>query len=523
MFSRNRHRDYQPVGDLAHDHAEEPLLESFELEEGHEKPPPRPPVTPRSIIYYLCLNPTRLCGLGRGRWKRLIVRCILFFFIASLMLLFITPIFNPSYSIRPAHYKGNNPHNEKVFIAANIIDEDMIRGPWGNAVKNLVELIGPDNVYLSIYENDSGDGVKNALHELSAVVKCRSNIISGHIDLDKFPRIQILPNDSRIKRLSYLAQVRNHAIEPIEYTNATTSTSTITKFDKLLFLNDVVFSPRDAADLLFATGVSTTGRTTYHAACAMDYINPLKFYDRFAMRDHEYYEAGLPFFPWFVNGGRNADSFHDVMAMSDSVRVKSCWGGMVAFEAKWFRQQDLPQKPERELKALRFRSEPDAFWDASECCLIHADLEALVTDSHLGTQARIFVNPYIRTAYDANTFSWLEFTRRFERLFTVPHMLIGWLLRQPWAAVRRNDPVGRTISRREWTYQAPARPPPKDQKFGIADIPQFGRWETVQRQATPGGWCGFPFLLALKNEYKPGERRWEKIFEPPGANRPAFT
>jgi hypothetical protein len=154
--------------------------------------------------------------------------------------------------------------------------------------------------------------------------------------------------------------------------------------------------------------------------------------------------------------------------------------------------------------------------------LIHADLEQLVQQSHLGTQARIFVNPYIRVAYDPSTFSWLEFARRFERLFTLPHMIVGWFLRQPWAAARRLEPVGRTVSRREWQYQAPSNMP-KDRKYSTAEIAQFGHWETVQRTATPGGWCGFPFLLAMKNQYKTGERRWEKLFEPAGANRGSFT
>lgn len=88
-------------------------------------------------------------------------------------LVIITPIFNPSYTKRPAHYTGTNPHNEKVFIATNIVDEKMIRGPWGTAVAGLVDLIGPENVFLSVYENDSGEGVKAALRELKEKLKCK--------------------------------------------------------------------------------------------------------------------------------------------------------------------------------------------------------------------------------------------------------------------------------------------------------------------------------------------------------------
>ena len=41
-----------------------------------------------------------------------------------------------------------------MFIAANIVDEELIRGPWGSRVVELVELLGRENVFLSIYEND---------------------------------------------------------------------------------------------------------------------------------------------------------------------------------------------------------------------------------------------------------------------------------------------------------------------------------------------------------------------------------
>jgi hypothetical protein len=89
------------------------------------------------------------------------------------LLIIVTPIFNPSYSTRPAHYSGSNPKNERVFIAANIIDSKLIRGAWGKAVLELIDIIGNDNVFLSIYENDSGEDTRVALMEFSAKVKCK--------------------------------------------------------------------------------------------------------------------------------------------------------------------------------------------------------------------------------------------------------------------------------------------------------------------------------------------------------------
>jgi hypothetical protein len=72
-----------------------------------------------------------------------------------------------------------NPYGEKIFIAANILQEDLIRGSWGNAVLELVDLLGADNVFLSIYENDSGRGTADALEELRNKVSCKSGCDGG--------------------------------------------------------------------------------------------------------------------------------------------------------------------------------------------------------------------------------------------------------------------------------------------------------------------------------------------------------
>ena len=141
-------------------------------------------------------------------------------------------------------------------------------------------------------------------------------------------------------------------------------------FDKLLFINDVIFDPIEAAQLLFSTNMDSTGRTNYGAACAVDFINPFKFYDRFATRDLDGYNMGIPFFPWFTAAG-TATSRSDAIAGSDAVRVRSCWGGMAAFEAKWFQElqpirslRRNKSKPPTSLNttALSFRYEKDTFW-----------------------------------------------------------------------------------------------------------------------------------------------------------------
>lgn len=67
-----------------------------------------------------------------------------------------------------------NVNNEKVFIVSSIYDKEggLVSGAWGDAVLGLVDLLGPDNVFLSIYENDADEKAQKALDEYRTRVSC---------------------------------------------------------------------------------------------------------------------------------------------------------------------------------------------------------------------------------------------------------------------------------------------------------------------------------------------------------------
>ncbi|KAH0536369.1 hypothetical protein FGG08_006767 [Glutinoglossum americanum] len=507
-----------------------------------------------------------VCTLRRGWFPRRV--CILLAVLTALFLLFST---KPSYTIQqePAHYHAlraavrgssepgrGNPRNEKVFIAANIINEDLIRGAWGKAVVGLVELLGEDNVYLSIFENDSGEGTREALVELGRKVTCNSSIVSEHLPMGDIPSVTLPSGRKRVKRVAYLAEVRNRALRPLDRSSSPPGQhiTATTKFDKLLFINDVIFDPLDAAQLLFSTNLNpSTNLTSYRAACAVDFVLPFKFYDTFATRDLEGYSMGLPLFPWFANVGQ-AESRKDVLRGTDAVRVRSCWGGMVAFEAKWFQdmgvgegegegegeggnmessdrddgddskptlqtKSDMTAQTERGLtnassislrgpSALRLRSEPDLFWDSSECCLVNADLQSLPPrpGNPLSPETGIYMNPFIRVAYSPFAFASLgASTRRFERALEPLQRLINAAVGLPWHNPRRAEVEGEEVSDRVWVYDEPTG---WERGGG-------GRFKEVKRTAGPGGFCGVRMLLVMKEKPKKGEKRWESLPVPP--------
>jgi Cryptococcal mannosyltransferase 1 len=350
-----------------------------------------------------------------------------------------------------------------------------------------------------------------------------SSIVSEHLPMDDIPSVTLPSGQKRVKRVAYLAEVRNRALRPL---NRNSSLSGI-KFDKLLFINDVIFDPLDAAQLLFSTNLDpVTGLARYRAACAVDFVRPFKFYDTFATRDLEGYSMGLPLFPWFANVGQ-AESRKDVLKGTDAVRVKSCWGGMVAFEAKWF--QGLDEEGESDSRgdggnsimefgdgnegktngfALRFRSESDLFWDSSECCLVNADLQHL--SPHLGSpsslETGIYMNPFIRVAYSPSAFASLGvLTRRFERALEPLQRLINVVAGLPRFNPRRAEVEGDEVTERVWVY--------KDEKGW--EEGGGGSFQEIKRKAGRGGFCGIRMLLVMKENPGKGEKRWEKLPIPP--------
>lgn len=445
------------------------------------------------------------CPIILGRRTRLAFNSVAGIII---VLIIFTGMFRPSYTNPPAHYESlrrrilasrdygrGNSDNQKIFIAASIYDKrgHLVNGAWGQSVLELLNILGNRNTFLSIYENDSGEEAQEALEAFEKKVQCNSALVyEEHMPIDDIPKVTLPDGSKRTKRIAYLAEVRNKALKPLKDSNIS--------YDKVLFLNDVTFNPIDAAQLLFSTNANDNGKIAYHAACAVDFINPFKFYDTFATRDFEGYSMGVPFFPWFSDAGEGL-SRQDVLDGKDAVRVKSCWGGMVAFDAKYLQApiphsanetmeerniltsdedvkedeigKDLPEPKQWDLnQPIRFRSESDLDWEASECCLIHADLIEASQERTLQEDTGIYQNPFVRVAYGSWTLWWLRFTRRFERLYTIPHTMIDHLVGLPWPNPRR---------------------------------------EAKKDAAGVGGYCGIKTLQLLRENPRNGEKNWETV------------
>lgn len=433
------------------------------------------------------------------------------------------PTLAPSYTRLPPHYyelktrcEGPDPapgcaniFGEKVYISISLYDKGghLAGGRWGEQVLELIHMLGPENTFLSIYENDSPLG-EAPLEQFKSRVPCKHEIVfDRNVSLQNFANVTMPDGSEHMKRLSYLSEMRNRALRPLDRFREETG---VVPFDKILFLNDVFFHTVDAAQLLFSTNIGPDGRSHYLSTCAMDYNNPFLFYDLYAQRDAEGYSNGVPIFPIFSTAGQGL-SRQDMLAQKDAVRVTSCWSGMVAMQAKYVQNLDGslptpnfqmigahaidPAKPVPVEAPVRFRYEPEVFFDACECCLFLADVTTAAKKDKNAREHGVFINPYVRVAYDTTVLTWLHRVKRWETLFVIPHRIISWLTGLP-----RNNPY---------------REVQEGERF-MEEIWIEDHWELVNRTGRNGLFCGVREMQLLQEKVRTEDKNWRNVPMPPG-------
>lgn len=398
--------------------------------------------------------------------RRSILSLLLFLFTLDLILLLRhRPVTSRStlhpldrHAPRGSGGPGASSRNETFFIVSVHRNTGAILPEWAAAVLALVDYLGPANVYFSALESGSQDDTKDKLSALKAQLDGRrvpNTVALGQTvwqQLDDMwarpapdaPRQEgwIWNQEDKVydkRRITYLARERNRAMEPMLQLQQRHGVT----FDKVLWLNDVIFDVDDFVTLL------RTRDGTYAAACSMDYKHPPAYYDTFALRDGDGRKTASNYWPWFQAGPAR-----DAALRSEPVRVASCWNGMVIFDAAPFRA-DPP---------LRFRAIPDALADlhleGSECCLVHAD-NPLSDEAARG----VWLNPNVRVAYSPAAYEAVR-ARPGERFpgkwATVAGAWANRWLR--WRARLSHHVEGATIAKRllQWEADAPDSEPRRE-------------------------------------------------------------
>jgi hypothetical protein len=290
--------------------------------------------------------------------------------------------------------------DQKIFIVAQFwTNARVISERWGQALLDLIGVLGKENIYVSILESGSLDNTKEVLKLLDDVLMQNTiphvtildptthadEINAGPLDDQGIPRqgwIQTTTVGTQwgkeLRRIPYLARLRNRALDPLFKFHDEQGQ----KFDKILFLNDVVFRPQDVLTLL------ATNQGSFSAACALDFHLPPAYYDTFALRDSEGLGTIQSTFPYF----RGIES-RETMLRGMPTKVASCWNGMIVMDSAPF------------YEGLRFRALSDSLaskhLEASECCLIHTDMNV----TNPGAGQRIYVNPSVRVGYTVDAYN----------------------------------------------------------------------------------------------------------------------
>lgn len=144
---------------------------------------------------------------------------------------------------------GGGGRHERLFIASmHWNNEAILRSHWNDAVVELARAWGPENVFVSVYESGSWDESKDALRDLDVrlgQLGVPRNITlseTTHEDEISAPPegdgwIKTSRGKKELRRIPYLARLRNFTLRPLEHL-----TELGIGFDKVLFLNDVVFT-----------------------------------------------------------------------------------------------------------------------------------------------------------------------------------------------------------------------------------------------------------------------------------------
>jgi hypothetical protein len=148
---------------------------------------------------------------------------------------------------------GAMRRRERIYIASmHWNNAEVLKDYWNDAVIELTETFGAENVFVSIYESGSWDDSKEALRTLDAELEKR-NVprrveVSDTTHYDEITKpknergegwIDTSRGERELRRIPYLAKLRNKTIQDlIELSEKGTT------FDKVLFLNDVVFTVR---------------------------------------------------------------------------------------------------------------------------------------------------------------------------------------------------------------------------------------------------------------------------------------
>ncbi|KAJ7054598.1 capsular associated protein [Mycena amicta] len=297
--------------------------------------------------------------------------------------------------------------NHTYFIAANLYDYAAHLPAWTRQLRLLVDHLGAQNVFVSIYESNSHDKTKTLLREFQGELS--RSMVRNRVLLDDDGRRREGWQSDGNERVRYMADMRNRALEPM------VDGLRGKPFDRVVFFNDVYFEWKSIVRLLATNGGD------FDLACALDF-DGIGLYDTWVIRD-SCGQRTKEIWPYFALDPVSVDS----LRREEPIEVATCWNGVAAFDARWF-------LPSTTGPPLAFRA--DTPCTESECFLIAYDMHLRTTPK----RPRIYVNPQVNVAYTPHNWLYygkikhLSLTRPWRVVWEdwIAHRLFWWVSDRYW-------------------------------------------------------------------------------------------
>jgi len=138
---------------------------------------------------------------------------------------------------------------ERIYIASmHFNNERVIRDHWGPAVVQLSKILGKENVFVSVYESGSWDKTKRELNKMATELENMG--VPHRVEMSESTHKDEIENPNKgegwidtprgkreLRRIPFLAKLRNRTLQDLIDLQKKGQ-----HFDKVLFLNDVVFT-----------------------------------------------------------------------------------------------------------------------------------------------------------------------------------------------------------------------------------------------------------------------------------------
>ena len=217
---------------------------------------------------------------------------------------------------------------KSIVFASILHDAEQVFPYWRTSTMTFVDCalrFGVKRVTVSVWSNGNTDSTTEELRTLAR------DLLGLHYGSDRLGYAIMddgeLPDDiAEAERITKLAYIRNLAIDQVS--------DAMSESDALIFVNDVIFSPSDAATLLADFFAPPSAVKRPMIVCALDFA--YTFYDVWVARDAEGQRLS-GFFP-YISGP--SEQRHRALA-GESFEVAGCWNGLLVMDARIYAENRL--------------------------------------------------------------------------------------------------------------------------------------------------------------------------------------